>query len=79
LGKVMLEQNDALMATIYLKHALEIDAKNSMAHALLGRAYRTLGRKDDAVGELKAAAKLQEVNTGQGTARHNRVGFPDRS
>ena len=52
LGKVLLEQNDPLMATMYLKHAIDIDAKNSMAHALLGRAYRTLGRTDDAVAEL---------------------------
>ena len=66
LGKVMLEQNDPLMATTYLKHALEIDSKNYMAHALLGRAYRALGRKDDAVVELKTAAKLQEANTGAG-------------
>jgi tetratricopeptide (TPR) repeat protein len=61
LGKVLLEQNDALMATMYLKHAIEIDTKNSMAHALLGQAYRTLGRKDDAVAELRTAAKLQEA------------------
>ena len=60
LGKVLLEQNNALMATMYLKHAIAIDAKNSMAHALLGRAYRSLGRTDDAVAELRAAAKLQE-------------------
>ena len=64
LGKVLLEENDALTATTYLKHALEIDAKNSMAHALLGRAYRTLGRKDDAVAEFKAAAALQQSNPG---------------
>lgn len=66
LGKVMLEENDALTATTYLKRALEIDMKNSMAHALLGRAYRTLGRKDDAVAELKAAAALQQAIPGAG-------------
>jgi len=61
LGKVMLEQDDALMATMYLKHAIDIDDKNSMAHALLGRAYRSLGRTEDAVVELRTAAKLQET------------------
>ena len=66
LGKVLLEENDALTATTYLKRALEIDAKNSMAHALLGRAYRALGRKDDAVVELKTAAALQQANPGAG-------------
>lgn len=49
------------MATIYLKHAIDIDSKNSMAHALLGRAYRSLGRAEDAVVELRLAAKLQET------------------
>jgi tetratricopeptide (TPR) repeat protein len=61
LGKVLLEQNNALLATMYLKHAIDIDTKNPMAHALLGRAYRSLGRTEDAVAELRAAAKLQET------------------
>ena len=61
LGKVMLEQDDALMATMYLKHAIDIDDKNSMAHALLGQAYRSLGRAEDAVAELRTAARLQET------------------
>ena len=62
LGKVMLEQDEPLMATMYLKHAIDIDSKNSMAHALLGRAYRSLGRTEDAVAELRTAAKLQETD-----------------
>ena len=61
LGKVLLEQDEAIMATMYLKHAIDIDAKNSMAHALLGRAYRSLGRTEDAVAELRTAARLQET------------------
>jgi len=61
LGKVLLEQKDALMATMYLRHAIEIDTKNSMAHALLGQAYQALGQKEDAVAELRTAAKLQEA------------------
>jgi tetratricopeptide (TPR) repeat protein len=61
LGKVMLEQDDALTATMYLKHAIEIDDKNSMAHALLGRAYRSLGRTEDAEAELRTAARLQQT------------------
>ena len=62
LGKVLLEQDDALMASVYLKHALEIDSKNYMAHALLGRAYRSLGRTEDSVAELRTAEKLQETD-----------------
>jgi Tfp pilus assembly protein PilF len=61
LGKVMLEEEDAMMATMYLKHAIDIDSNNSMAHALLGQAYRSLGRTDDAAVELRTAAKLQET------------------
>ena len=61
LGKVMLEEDDAMMATMYLKHAIDIDSKNSMAHALLGRAYRSLGRTEDATVELRTAARLQEA------------------
>jgi tetratricopeptide (TPR) repeat protein len=61
LGKVMLEQNDPVMAMMYLKHAIDIDSKNAMAHALLGRAYRILGRKEDSEVEVRTAAKLQET------------------
>ncbi len=63
LGKVMLKQNEALMATVYLKHAIEIDSRNAMAHALLGQAYRLLGRPEDAAVEAQASAKLQEPDT----------------
>lgn len=63
LGKVLLQQNEALMATVYLKHALDIDPKNYMAHALLGRAYRSLGRTEDSVAELRTAEKLQEPDS----------------
>ena len=63
LGKVMLEQGDPFMAARYLTHAIDIDSKNIMAHGLLGRAYRSLGRQEDAVVELRTAAKLQEMDT----------------
>lgn len=63
LGEAMLRQHDPLRASMYLEHALQIDDKNAMAHALLGQAYRSMGRKDDAVIEFKAAVKLQQADS----------------
>ena len=62
LGKVLLKQQNSLMAKMYLEHALEIDPKNYMAHYLLGQAYRALGRADDATREYQAAAQIQEAS-----------------
>jgi|SRR5579864_2080224 len=62
LGKVLLKQQNALMAKMYLEHALEIDPKNYMAHYLLGQAYRALGRSDDATREYQTAAKIQDAS-----------------
>src|SRR5579872_30264 len=39
LAKALLEEQAPWLAVPYLQHALDIDNKNSMAHALLGRAY----------------------------------------
>jgi tetratricopeptide (TPR) repeat protein len=65
LGKVLLKQENSMMAKMYLEHALQIDPKNYMAHYLLGQAYRALGRTDDAAREYKAAEQLQEASTPQ--------------
>jgi len=62
LGKVLLKQQNSLMAKMYLEHALEIDPKNYMAHYLLGQAYCALGRADDATREFQAAAQVQEAS-----------------
>ncbi len=62
LGKVLLKQQNSLMAKMYLEHALEIDPKNYMAHYLLGQAYRALGRTDDATREYQAAAQIEEAS-----------------
>jgi tetratricopeptide (TPR) repeat protein len=63
LGKVLLKQQNSLMAKMYLEHALQIDPRNYMAHYLLGQAYRALGRTDDAAREYQAAEQIQAVNT----------------
>ena len=59
LGKVMLDQRNFLLASIYLEQALSMDPGNSMAHALLAQAYRGAGRIADADKQSDAAAQLQ--------------------
>jgi tetratricopeptide (TPR) repeat protein len=63
LAKALLEKQAPWLAVPYLQHALEIDNKNTMAHALLGRAYRELGRREEAATELRTAARLQTPAT----------------
>ncbi len=62
LGKVLLKQQNPLMAKMYLERALQIDPKNYMAHYLLGQAYRAVGRTDDAAREYKAADEIQQAS-----------------
>ena len=62
LGKVLLKQQNGLMAKMYLEHALEMDPKNYMAHYLLGQAYRALGRTEDAAREYHAAEQIQTAS-----------------
>jgi predicted Zn-dependent protease len=59
LGKVMLDQQNSLLAILYLERAVAMDPGNSMAHTLLGQAYRRTGRADDAKKEFDAADRLQ--------------------
>ncbi len=59
LGKVLLKQGNPFMARMYLQHALQMDSRNYMAHYLLGRAYRSLGRKEEANREFEMSSKIQ--------------------
>jgi tetratricopeptide (TPR) repeat protein len=59
LGRVMLNQRNYLMATLYLERATSMDPGNHMAHTLLGRAYFATGRKEDAARQFQEAEKLQ--------------------
>jgi tetratricopeptide (TPR) repeat protein len=59
LGKLMLNQQNAVMASMYLERARQMDPGNYMTHFLLGQAYRIEGRKDDAAREFHAAEQLQ--------------------
>ncbi|HEY5068908.1 MAG TPA: tetratricopeptide repeat protein [Candidatus Acidoferrum sp.] len=58
MGKVLLRRNDPQTALLYLQHAEKMDPGNFMTHTLLGQAYRSLGREDDAKKEIDAASKI---------------------
>jgi tetratricopeptide (TPR) repeat protein len=58
MGKVLLRRNDPQTSLLYLQHAEKMDPGNYITHTLLGQAYRSLGRQDDAKREMDAAAKI---------------------
>jgi predicted Zn-dependent protease len=62
LGKTMLKKGDAVAAVTYLQRAAKMDPANYMTHSLLGQAYRTLGRTDDASRETATAQRLQTAS-----------------
>jgi tetratricopeptide (TPR) repeat protein len=59
LGKVMLNQQNNLLAELYLERAVSMDPRNYMAHTLLGQAYRRTGRTAEATREFQTADALQ--------------------
>jgi tetratricopeptide (TPR) repeat protein len=62
LGKLLLNQQNPMMASMYLERARQMDPGNYMTHFLLGQAYRSAGRKDDAAREFREAERLQSSN-----------------
>ncbi len=62
LGKTLLKKSDPLAAATYLEHAVQLDPANYMSHSLLGQAYRSMGRRDEAKRETDTAQKLQASN-----------------
>jgi predicted Zn-dependent protease len=61
LGKVLLKQQDPANAMMYLERAERMDPGNYMTHNLLGQAYRSVGRTEDARREIQTAQKLQSA------------------
>jgi tetratricopeptide (TPR) repeat protein len=59
MGKVLLKRNDPRTAAIYLQRAEKMDPGNYITHTLLGQAYRSLGREQDAKTEIDTASKIQ--------------------
>ena len=59
MGKVLEKKGETELAMRSLQHALAMDPNNSVAHHLLGQAYRDLGQTENAERELKIAAQLE--------------------
>ncbi len=59
LGKVLLNQQNYLLAQLYLERAASMDPNNYITHSLLGQAYRKTGRTADADQQFKTAEQLQ--------------------
>lgn len=62
MGKVLLRRNDPPTAILYLQHAEKMDPSNYTTHTLLGQAYRSVGRKEDASREIEIASKIHAAN-----------------
>ena len=58
MGKVLLRKNDPQTSLLYLQHAEKMDPGSYMTHTLLGQAYRSLGRMEEAQKEIDIAAKI---------------------
>ena len=62
LGKTLLKKSDPLGAATYLERAAHLDPANYMTHSLLGKAYRAMGRNQDASRETATAQKIQSAS-----------------
>jgi tetratricopeptide (TPR) repeat protein len=62
MGKVLLRRNDPQTSLLYLQHAEKMDPGNYMTHTLLGQAYRSLGREEEAKKEIETASKIHSSN-----------------
>jgi pentatricopeptide repeat protein len=62
MAKVLLRKHESVLAVRSAQQALRMDPNNSMAHYLLGQAYRDMGKGDDAEREMKIAQQLQSAH-----------------
>jgi predicted Zn-dependent protease len=62
LGKVLLKRQDPAGALMYLERAEKMDSGNYITHSLLGQAYRSLGRTEDASRETQISQKIQAAS-----------------
>jgi tetratricopeptide (TPR) repeat protein len=58
MGKVLLRRNDPQTSLLYLQHAEKMDPGNYITHTLLGQAYRSLGREEEAKKEIDRASQI---------------------
>ena len=59
LGQIELKKNDWELATGFLERALKLDPQNYLAHYSLARAYRELGRNDEANRHFELSRSLR--------------------
>lgn len=57
IGRVLLRQQDAATAILYLKHAEKMDPSSSITHASLAQAYRLTGHEEESRRENELAAQ----------------------
>jgi tetratricopeptide (TPR) repeat protein len=62
MGKVLLRRNDPQTSLLYLQHAEKMDPGNYITHTLLGQAYRSLGREEEAKKQIDMASKIHADN-----------------
>lgn len=62
LGKVLLKRQDPAGALMYLERAEKMDSGNYITHSLLGQAYRSLGRPEEASRETQISQKIQAAS-----------------
>lgn len=62
MGRVLLRQQDAATAIMYLKHAEKMDPSNSITHASLAMAYGQTGQHEEARRENELAAQSHVQN-----------------
>jgi tetratricopeptide (TPR) repeat protein len=58
MGKVLLRRQDPQTSLLYLQHAEKMDPGNYITHTLLGQAYRSLGREEEAKKEFDVASQI---------------------
>ncbi len=59
LGNQLVKTDRAAEAVPHLEKAASLDPRNAQAHFVLARAYRTLGRTEDADREMQLFEKLR--------------------
>jgi tetratricopeptide (TPR) repeat protein len=62
MGKVLLRRNDPETSLLYLQRAEKMDPGNYMTHTLLGQAYRSLDREEEAKKEIDMASKIHAAS-----------------
>lgn len=63
MGKVLVKKGQLALAERALQHAISMDPGSYTAHYFLGQLYRDQGKAEAAEQEMKAAARIQQLQT----------------